>query len=174
MKVQIMIVGLGLLAGVLILGCGERAPLTARTTLVNHQGEKIGEANFTETAKGVKISLRVEKLPPGQHAIHIHEKGTCDCPGFHQAGGHFNPFGKQHGLKNPQGPHAGDLPNLFITADGRGTYEVVAPLITLKPGKNSLLRPEGTSLMLHAHPDDDLTDPAGNAGPRIACGVITK
>ncbi len=90
------------------------------------------------------------------------------------AGGHFNPFGKQHGLKNPQGPHAGDLPSLTVGPDGRATVSVVASLVTLKEGKNSLFQPDGTSLVIHEKADDDMTDPAGNAGPRIACGPIVR
>lgn len=173
MKKHLMVAGLGLLL-VSMLGCGESAPPAAKAVLVNSQGQKVGEASLTETSQGVKVVLRVENLPPGLHAFHIHEKGACAAPDFMHAGGHFNPFGKKHGLKNPDGPHAGDLPNITVAADGRGTLEAVAARVTLKPGKNSLFQEGGTSLVIHAHPDDDVTDPAGNAGPRIACGAITK
>ena len=106
-------------------------------------------------------------------------QGRCNSPNstgsyFKSAGGHFTPYGKEHGLKNPKGPHAGDLPNFTVGPDGRATFETVATLVTLKPGKNSLFQPGGTSLMVHAQPDDEVSDPAGKAGPRIACGVITK
>ncbi|MDD2903549.1 MAG: superoxide dismutase family protein [Syntrophales bacterium] len=168
----------GLLGFILLLICGcgggEVAPQKAKTTLVNPQGQKVGEATLEETSHGVKIILKVENLPPGVHAFHIHEKGLCNPPDFKSAGGHFNPFGKKHGLKNPQGPHAGDLPNLVVGQDGKETIEVIASLVTLKPGKNSLFQPGGTSLVVHQGPDDYMTDPAGNAGPRIACGTITK
>jgi Cu-Zn family superoxide dismutase len=157
-----------------LLGCGESAPLTAKAILQDPQGQKVGEAKLTETPKGVKIVLTVENLTPGVHAFHIHEKGECAGPHFKTAGGHFNPFGKEHGLKNPKGPHAGDLPNFTVGPDGRATFETVATLVTLKPGKNSLFQPGGTSLMVHAQADDEVSDPAGQAGPRIACGVITK
>ncbi len=158
-----------------IWGCGgEPAPEKAKATLVNSQGQKVGEAQLEETAHGVKITMKVENLPPGVHAFHIHEKGDCNCPDFMTSGGHFNPEGKKHGLKNPEGPHAGDLPNLVVGEDGKETIEVIASRVTLKPGKNSLFQPGGTSLMIHANPDDYMTDPAGNAGPRIACGTITK
>jgi Cu-Zn family superoxide dismutase len=173
MKLRNMGVVLALIA-VFIWACGESGAQSARATLVNGQGQKVGEAKLTETPQGVKIDLTVEKLPPGVHAFHIHEKGACHGPDFMSAGGHFNPFGKKHGLKNPQGPHAGDLPNITVGPDGRGSASVVANLVTLKEGKNSLLGPGGTSLMIHEKADDDMTDPAGNAGARIACGPITK
>ena len=159
----------------LVWGCGgDRGPEKAKATLLNAQGQKVGEALLEETPKGVKISVRVHRLPPGVHAFHIHDKGLCEPPDFQSAGGHFNPFHKEHGLKNPKGPHAGDLPNLVVGADGTEDYETINTLVTLKPGKNSLLKPGGTSLMIHAGPDDYLSDPAGHAGPRIACGAITK
>lgn len=159
----------------LIWGCsGEAPPPQAKATLVNAQGQKVGEAQLEETANGVKITMKVENLPPGVHAFHIHEKGICDPPDFMTAGAHFNPFAKKHGLKNPEGPHGGDLPNLVVDTDGKETIETIATQVTLKPGKNSLFHPGGTSLVIHAGPDDYLTDPAGNAGARIACGIITK
>ena len=108
----------------------------------------------------------------GPHAFHIHEQGNCELPGFKSAGGHFNPRGKKHGVKNPQGHHAGDLPNLVVGSDGEVEIEVIAGGVTLGPGANSLLSKSGTSLVIHADPDDDLTDPAGNAGARIACGAV--
>ncbi len=160
---------------VAVWACGESTAQTAKATLVNGQGQKVGEATLTETPQGVKIDLKVENLPPGTHAFHIHEKGDCHGPDFMTAGGHFNPFGKQHGLKNPQGPHAGDLPDVTVGPDGKGSLTTVAKLVTLKAGeKNSLFQPGGTSLMIHEKPDDNMTDPAGNAGARIACGPITK
>jgi Cu-Zn family superoxide dismutase len=172
-RILAIVVGLFLL---LIWGCGgESAPEKAKATLLNSQGQKVGEAQLVETPQGVKISIKVQNLPPGVHAFHIHAKGLCEAPGFKTAGGHFNPFNKEHGLKNPKGPHAGDLPNLVVGADGTETYETIDTLVTLKPGKkNSLFHPGGTSLVIHAGPDDYMTNPAGNAGPRIACGVITQ
>jgi superoxide dismutase, Cu-Zn family len=148
---------------------------TAEATLVDPQGNEVGKATLEETDKGVKINLTVKNLPPGEHAFHIHEQALCDAPDFTTAGGHYNPFGKKHGLKNPEGPHAGDLPNITIGSDGRGSFEIMAPLVTLKSGeKNSLFHPGGTSLMIHQDPDDHVSDPAGHAGPRIACGPIVK
>ncbi len=147
---------------------------TVEVELRNSQGEKVGSATLTEQPAGVRISLQAWKLPPGSHGFHIHAVGECDPPGFTSAGGHFNPDGKKHGLKNPAGPHAGDLPNLAVRPDGSAIREEVASRVTLGQGMNSLLRRDGSSLMIHASPDDDMTDPTGNAGARIACGVISS
>ena len=124
-------------------------------------------------AQRVKIALEVEKLPPGPHGFHIHAVGRCDPPDFASAGAHFNPEGKKHGLKNPEGPHAGDLSNLVVGPDGTAKATASAPRVTLGAGPNSVFQPGGTALVIHAAPDDDVTDPAGNSGARIACGVIT-
>lgn len=192
-KMLVALMGMFLLV---ILGCGgggeEKAQPTAKAegtqakatpteaiqaeaTLIDSQGNEVGQATLEETAKGVKINLTVKNLPPGEHAFHIHEKAVCEPPDFETAGGHFNPFNKEHGLDNPKGPHAGDLPNITVGQDGSGTYEIMAPLVTLKAGeKNSLFHPGGTALMIHIKPDDNVTDPAGAAGARIACGPINK
>jgi superoxide dismutase, Cu-Zn family len=143
--------------------------------LHNAQGEQIGSVTLLEEeASGVIIQGTVSKLPPGAHGFHIHAVGKCAPPDFMSAGPHFDPTDKQHGTKNPAGPHAGDLPDLMVGPDGSAQVNVVAPHATLKAGSETLLSSQGTALVIHADPDDDTTDPDGNAGTRIACGVITK
>lgn len=161
--------------GVLLMGGVSVAqPQTAKAVLVNAKGEQVGTATLEQMADGVKITLKVSGLAPGTHAFHIHAVGRCDPPDFKSAGGHFNPFGKKHGVKNPEGAHAGDLPNLEVGPDGTGKAEVIAKDVTLGVRPNSLFQPGGTALVIHADPDDNVTDPAGNAGARIACGAIAK
>ncbi|HEY9856473.1 MAG TPA: superoxide dismutase family protein [Stenomitos sp.] len=150
----------------------QEAAMTATAELVDAKGAKIGTARFTEVADGVRIVLEAANLTPGVHGFHIHATAKCEGPDFKSAGGHFNPDGKQHGFHNPQGPHAGDLPNLVVDEQGKAKADFVAPGLTLRPGKYSLLGPDGTSLMIHAGPDDYVTDPAGNSGARVACGPI--
>ena len=147
---------------------------TAKADIANSQGEHVGTATFKETAQGVRLALEVANLPPGVHGFHIHAVGKCEAPDFKSAGGHFNPAGTQHGLENPAGHHAGDLQNLIVNAQGKAKVTILVPGVTLGEGANSLFQPQGTAIVIHANPDDMKTDPAGNAGARIACGVITK
>jgi Cu-Zn family superoxide dismutase len=145
----------------------------AAATIINSKGEPVGSAMFTQGPQSVTIAVVVSLLPPGKHGIHIHAIGKCDPPDFKTAGGHFDPFGKKHGLKNPEGPHAGDLPNLEVGPDGKGKIEATVGGLTLgKEGLAVLLESNGTAVVIHADPDDEMTDPAGNSGARIACGVI--
>lgn len=151
------------------------APLTAKTELKDKDGLTVATAIFTETAAGVKLALAATKLPAGQHGWHIHTTGTCTAPDFASAGAHFNPDSRQHGAQNPQGPHAGDLGNLTVAADGTLKTEVTNKAVTLESGKaNSLFKEGGTALVIHAMVDDEKTDPSGNSGGRIACGVVQK
>ncbi|MUV37505.1 Superoxide dismutase [Lentibacillus sp. JNUCC-1] len=151
----------------------EAGPEQVETTLINSENETIGSAVLTEKPDGVHIKLEAKDLPPGKHGFHIHEKGVCEPPSFKSAGGHFNPTNKEHGFDNPEGPHAGDLLNIEVSKSGTVMTEALADKVTLKPDQpNSLLDGEGTALMIHAKADDYKSQPAGDAGDRIACGVI--
>ncbi len=152
------------------MGQGEEA----KAILRDANGREVGQTTLTERPGGIRIQMDLRGLPPGVHAFHIHEAGRCDPPDFKSAGGHFNPEGRQHGRKNPLGSHAGDLPNILVDPDGTASLDVLAEGVTLGPGDFSLFKPGGTSLVIHASADDDVTDPAGNAGARIACGVIKR
>ena len=157
-------------------GCaGLQAGLTtASARLTNGQGEVVGSATLTEVSGGVRVILTARGLPAGDKGVHIHTVGTCEPPAFASAGGHFNPGSRQHGLQNPRGPHAGDLPNLRIEADGAGRLETLNDRITLGAGATSLLDADGSALVIHTGADDHRTDPTGNSGSRLACGVIVK
>ncbi len=147
--------------------------LGAIAEIVDAEGETVGVALLVEVPEGVLLTLKVEGLPPGEHGLHLHERGACEPPDFTGAGGHFNPFGKAHGLLNPEGPHAGDLPNLIVRPDGTAEMETIASLVTLQPGRpHSLLDEDGAALVIHEKPDDHRTDPSGASGARIACGAI--
>lgn len=148
--------------------------LQARADLMDPDGKKIGTAVLTEQADGVKLVLKVSGLTPGKHGFHLHENGICTPPEFKSAGGHYNPFHKQHGSANPQGMHAGDLPNLEVSPNGAAEVTTVITGTSLAGGPASLFKEGGTSIVIHAAPDDYMTDPAGNAGPRVACGVVVK
>lgn len=153
----------------------QTGPETANAIIYNKNGERIGMATFTAVkGAGVKIDLDVHGLPPGSHGFHIHSKGQCEPPEFDSAGPHFNPQQKEHGLRNPRGPHAGDLGNLQVGTNGQAHVVILDPRLSLASGNpDSILRPGGMSLVVHAQPDDEMSDPSGNSGKRIACGVIS-
>jgi Cu-Zn family superoxide dismutase len=153
---------------------GQGGPKSAHADIVNADGQKIGAAKIVPAKKGVKIEVNVSQLPPGKHGIHIHAVGKCEGPAFTTAGGHLNPDTKKHGKDNPEGPHAGDLLMIDAKADGTAKATLLDTMVTLGDGPNSLFHEGGTAIVIHEKEDDYKTDPAGNSGARIACGVIQK
>jgi Cu-Zn family superoxide dismutase len=147
----------------------------AVATFLDPQGKEIGQATLTQMANGVLIEIDVSSIANGEHGFHIHETGVCDdAGGFKSAGGHFAPGQHQHGFMAEHGPHAGDMPNQFSAADGTLRAHVLNPNVTLTDGPASVFDADGSALVIHADPDDYSTQPAGNAGDRIACAVIEK
>ncbi|WP_077327709.1 superoxide dismutase family protein [Virgibacillus siamensis] len=148
---------------------------TARTVeMYNAGGDMIGTAKLTEQPEGVQVKLKLEGLEAGFHGIHVHEYPKCKGPDFKSAGSHFNPEGKEHGPMNPEGAHLGDLPNILADSGGLADAELLLPKATLLDGKNSLIEGGGTSLVITAGQDDGVSQPGGDSGPRIACGVISN
>jgi Cu-Zn family superoxide dismutase len=142
--------------------------------LQNGQGKSVGTATLQQSDVGVAIKLNVHDLTPGDHGIHVHQVAKCEGPDFKSAGPHFNPDGKKHGLESADGPHAGDIPNFVVDANGKSKATVLAKGVSLGDGANSVFTGGGTALVIHAKADDNKTDPSGNSGDRIACGVIAK
>ena len=155
------------------LAAASAAYAQATTTLKDPDGKAVGTATLTETPNGVLIALDITDIEPGTHAFHVHAVGKCEAPDFKSAGPHFNPDETKHGIMSEHGPHAGDMPNLEIPADGKLKVEVLNTLVKLK-GETSIFDDDGAALVIHAKADDYKTDPAGDAGDRIACGVIAK
>lgn len=144
----------------------------ASATLRDSTGERIGVASFALVEGNVRLGVSLAGLAPGQHGIHIHQRGVCTPPDFSSASGHLNPKGRKHGLENPEGPHAGDLPNLLVESDGSADTVFTLPGDLVTGGPGGLFRAEGTAVVIHSGRDDQRTDPSGNSGARLACGVI--
>jgi len=165
------------LVGILFLSihtANANAQDQGHAVIKNAEGKTIGTASVRDTKDGVLLIIDVRGLPEGLHAVHVHSVGKCEGPAFTSAGPHFNPMNKQHGLENAAGPHAGDLPDVYVEKSGTGHYEVLLDRITLGSGETSIFDADGSAIVIHVTADDNVTDPAGNAGDRIACGVIVR
>ena len=147
-------------------------PTEFATPIYNASNQQVGTFTVTQLSPdSVRLVVQSTALPAGTHGTHLHAVGRCDAPAFTTAGAHLNPANRQHGLRNPQGPHAGDMPNLVVGANGQGRIEAIVRGSIL-PGHAPLFDPDGTALVVHASADDQVTDPSGNSGARIACGVL--
>lgn len=169
-------VALAVVSAIALIGCADDKPVGTPVpggriaTAILHlaDGTEVGHARITEVAGGLRVTVDVHGLKPGTHGAHLHTVGKCDAPDFASAGPHWNPTNMKHGSMNPQGPHEGDLPNLVVGADGRGTVGVNIAGATF----DTLMDADGAAMVIHANPDDLMTDPSGNSGGRIGCGVL--
>jgi Cu-Zn family superoxide dismutase len=154
----------------------QAAAQSKKVEINNAKGESVGTATIAPVkgGSGVTIKLDLKNLTPGTHGIHFHQIAKCEAPGFTTAGGHFNPGAKMHGLHNPSGPHAGDMMNFDVDQNGKAKVMLTNDRVTLGSDASSLYSNGGTALVIHEKADDYMTDPSGNSGARIACGVILK
>jgi Cu-Zn family superoxide dismutase len=176
MRTILAVVGALAVAGCGMRDTGQRSGAhTATAVLRDARGERVGTATLTEQPDGaVRITVQARGLTPGPHGLHIHAVGRCEPPGFASAGGHYNPLARKHGLEAPDGAHAGDLPNLVADPTGTARYETTTRLVTVRDGLLSVFDGDGSAIVIHEREDDQRTDPTGNSGGRVACGVIQK
>lgn len=172
-----LLIAAALPLGLCLAGCAttaqtEAAPM-ATAKLAAGDGSARGMATVTQAADGLHVVVKAMGLTPGIHAVHVHTTGQCVGPDFTTAGGHWNPTARKHGKDNPDGMHMGDMPNMTVAADGTGSIEYHISGGTILGGTTPLLDADGAAVVIHAKPDDNVSDPAGNAGGRIACGVLT-
>ena len=157
---------------VALVPAASSAAEVAKADIMNVEGAVIGTATFEQTPTGVLILVDVRELPPGPHGIHLHAAGSC-TPDFKAAKGHINPGKVAHGLRNPDGPDNGDLPNLYVAADGTARAEFFTSRVSVAGGEMpALLDGDGSAVIIHENPDDHMTQPIGGAGGRIGCGII--
>ena len=145
---------------------------SAAAVLMDAAGKPVGNARLEQQKEGIAITVSAQGLTPGAHGVHVHMTGACEAPDFKSAGGHWNPADVHHGFENPQGHHAGDLPNMTVHSDGTGELAFTIANAQLTGGNTALLDADGAAIVIHAGPDDMMSDPAGNSGGRVACGVI--
>ena len=143
-----------------------------RADVRDARGASKGQVTAMQVGSGIRVQISAMNMPQGVYAAHVHTTGRCDAPGFTSAGGHWNPTGREHGKDNPDGMHKGDLPNLLVGTDGRGTMEYTIMDAQMLGGAGSMMDADGAAVVFHAKADDYRSDPAGNAGDRIACGVL--
>jgi superoxide dismutase, Cu-Zn family len=162
------------MALILAIGLAARvgAQEVAEGKFINGQGKEVGTVHIEHMPSATLFLLDLHDMPPGAHGIHIHSVAKCDPPTFDSAGPHFNPTNSQHGMKNPKGPHAGDLPNITIPASGKLETTIMVAGMRQWDGEGGMLDGDGASLIIHANPDDYMTDPSGNSGARIACAKL--
>lgn len=161
-------------AGCTTMNGSSAAAPTAHAKLVAGDGSSRGVARVTEAADGLHVVVKAMGIPPGEHAVHVHTTGTCTGPDFTSAGGHWNPTSRQHGKDNPAGMHMGDMPNMLVQSNGTGEIEYHIAGGTISSGTTPLLDADGAAVVIHAKADDNVSDPAGNAGGRIACGILSS